>query len=293
MSVHKEGARIRNARKAEGSPEVLQMSPFDCRMWDLHDRLDHLINESTCRAELESFQKHGQLVPALGRRLHGDPTHKVELIYGARRLFCARHLNIPLKVELREIADRDALVAMDVENRLRTDISPYERGRSYLRWLRTGHFRSQDEIAHSLKISGSQVCRLLKLAQLPSVILDVFENPADIFEGWGLELTQALEDPARRAATISKARELGAMQPRLNPREAYRTLLAASAPGRKIKPPAHDEVVKSEDGDPLFRIRYQRNSIAIVLPVTRVGAAPLERIRCAVRTALSAEPQAV
>jgi ParB-like chromosome segregation protein Spo0J len=67
-------------------------------------------------------------VPALGRPLHGDLEFDVEIIYGARRLFVARHLNMPLQVELREMSDREALVAMDIENRLRTDISPYERG---------------------------------------------------------------------------------------------------------------------------------------------------------------------
>ena len=158
--------------------KLLSVNPFRACMWSLHDRCDRHVNEQTCRAEIESFETRGQLVPALGRPLRDDPDHDVELIYGARRLFVARHLNRSLLVDVREMSDREAIVAMDVENRQRTDISSYERGVSYARWLRNGHFGSQEDIARALRISSSQVSRLLRLAKLPSVILGAFTSPA-------------------------------------------------------------------------------------------------------------------
>ena len=69
---------------------VVAMNPFECRMWDLPDRLGMQVSEESCKAEIESFVKHGQLIPALGRPLSADPTHKVELIYGARRHCASR-----------------------------------------------------------------------------------------------------------------------------------------------------------------------------------------------------------
>jgi ParB family chromosome partitioning protein len=135
-----------------------------------------------------------------------DPSHDIELIYGARRLFVARHLNKSLQVELRELSDREAIVWMDIENRHRKDISPYERGLSYARWLQKGHLQSQEEIGRALKVSSSQVSRLLKLARLPSAIVAAFGSPIEICEGWGLELIEALEDPSRRQATMQAAR---------------------------------------------------------------------------------------
>ena len=77
----------------EGSDvqQIVSVNPFRCRMWDLHDRLEHLIVEDNCREEISSVSRHGQQVAALGRRLRGDPDHDVELICGARRLFVARH----------------------------------------------------------------------------------------------------------------------------------------------------------------------------------------------------------
>ena len=173
---------------------VVEVNPFKCRVWELHDRLDGYLTEESCKKEIESLSRQGQLIPALGRPLRGDPQCDVEIIYGSRRLFVARLLNQNLKVDLRELSDREAIVAMDIENRHRTDISPYERGLSYLRWLGGKQFQSQEEIAHTLKISTAQVSRLVKLARLPAVIVAAFENPIHIRESWGLELVDAWED---------------------------------------------------------------------------------------------------
>jgi ParB family chromosome partitioning protein len=250
-------------------------------MWPLHDRLESRVTEETCKAETESFARHGQLLPALGRELRGDPDYDIELIYGARRLFVARQLNKPLLVEVRAIADREAIVAMDIENRQRLDISPYERALSYARWLRGGHFRSQDDLARSLNVSSSQVSRLLKLARMPSAIVAAFGNPTEICEGWGLELIDVLDDPQRRQATLDRARLIGAREKRPPARDVYRQLLTATVRRRRVPSSALDEVVKDTNGTPLFRIRHQTNAIAVVIPLQTVKAGALERIRTA------------
>jgi ParB family transcriptional regulator, chromosome partitioning protein len=271
---------------------VLSVDPFRCRMWNLHDRLEHHVDENTCKAEIESFLKHGQLVPALGRRLRNDPTHDVELIYGARRLFVARHLIRPLLVELRDLSDEEGIIAMDIENRHRLDISPYERGMSYQRWLRSGYFKSQDDIARALKVSASQVSRLVKLAQLPSVVVAAFRSPMEICETWALNLTAVLEDPQRRVQTCARARAFAATEPRPPAREIYRQLLSASVPGRKARPRRRDEVVNGRNGKPLFRIRQQINTIALLLPVDRISDRCLAQIRAAVSSVIEADAPA-
>jgi ParB family transcriptional regulator, chromosome partitioning protein len=266
--------------------EIVSVSPFRCRMWDLHDRLDQFVDECTCHTEIYSFVHHGQQVPTLGRRLSGDPAYDIELIFGARRLFIARHLNVELLVELREMTDRDAIVAMDIENRQRRDISPYERGLSFARCLRAGHFASQEDLAKALKVSQSQVSRLLALARLPSVIVDAFRSPLEIREGWGADFNAALELPERRAVTIARARALTAISPRPSAIDVYQELVAAGVPGRKIRTRPHDEVVTSADGTPLFRIRVQEKTIALLLPIDRTSVEALDAVRDAVRNAL-------
>ena len=61
-------------------PSFVAMNPFRCRMWEFHDRLEAHISEQTCRDEIESFSRHGQFVPVLGRTLHGDPSYEAELV---------------------------------------------------------------------------------------------------------------------------------------------------------------------------------------------------------------------
>lgn len=257
------------------------MNPFDCRLWDLHDRLDDFVTAETCSSEIESFSRYGQLVPTLGRPLKNDPDHKVELIYGARRLFVARYLNMPLKVDLRPLSDREAIVAMDIENRQRKDICPYERGSSFLKWIHHGHFKSQDEIARALKISASQVSRLISLARLPTVIVEAFTDPAEMCEGWGLEIASALEDSEKRRAIIDSARSLIRRTPRLHGREVCQALLSAVSPGKKPRLKRRDEVVSSGKGIPLFRVQYRSRSIALQVPLSKLSKESVEQIRLA------------
>jgi ParB family chromosome partitioning protein len=260
---------------------IITADPFKCRIWKLHDRFSGEITVQTCKAEIDSFATNGQIVPVLGRRVHDDPDCEIELIYGARRLFAARHLKIPLLVDLREVSDREGLVAMDIENRQRQDISPYERGLSYKRWLSSGLFESQDDISRALSISASQVSRLLQLARLPAVVVGAFRTPTEIRENWGLNLVEALDDPQRRASTIRSARNLATVSPRPQARDVIRKLLSFSARGRKPKVEPHDRVVRSNDGTPLFRIRYLNNAVALVFSAEKLSSEARARVEAA------------
>lgn len=265
-------------RVQRAADTIISVDPFRCRPWALHDRLDEQITAESCRDEIESVRKHGQLVPALGRKLQNEPMYEVEVVCGARRLFVARYLKVALRIELREMTDRDAIVAMDIENRQRQDISAYERGLSYARWLREGYFSSQEDIASALKISGSQVSRLLKIARLPPVVLNAFPNVGDICESWGLEIAAALEDAEKRGPTISVAREISRGEQRFAAPEVRRRLLMANAPGRKPAARRRPEVVLDDDGSPLFRVRHECASVALLLPLERISAPYLKEI---------------
>ncbi len=272
----------------EPEATVVLISPFRCRMWALHDRLESDITEESCKAELGSFQRHGQLVPVLGRRLRNDAHHDVELIYGARRLFVARHLNMPLRVELRNLDDRAAIVAMDIENRQRTDISPYERGLSYARWLSQGHFTSQANLAKALKISTAQLSRLLSLSRLPREILDAFGSPLQICEGWGAELCAAVDDARRAPAVLAKALAISQFNPRPPAAETYRLLLEVTSREPR-RPPVRrrEERVLAADGRTLFRIRRLRRAVALVIRSGDVAHDCIDRVEREILDALT------
>jgi ParB family chromosome partitioning protein len=264
---------------------AITVSPFRCRVWSLHSRLDESLTEESCKAEIESFEKHGQLIPALGRRLRGDREYDVELIYGARRLFVCRLLSQPLLVELRDVSDRDGIIAMDLENRLRKDVSAYERALSYARWLREGHFKSASELAGALHVSHAQVSRLLKMARLPPAVVGAFESPTEICEAWGERLGRLLEHSNTESRVLGAARVIAAVVPRLPAQDVYERLCAAAKLPRTR---AGQRIVKDVDGKELFRVRHRRGLVMFNVPLDVLSQGLLDEIERAI--AVVADP---
>jgi ParB family transcriptional regulator, chromosome partitioning protein len=240
-------------------------------------------------AEIQSLKEHGQMIPVLGRPLHGHPQYDVELIYGARRLFAARLVQQPLIVELREMSDQAAIIALDLENRHRQDLSPYEWGLSYARWLRAGHFDCQDEMARALQVSAAHVSRLLKLARLPSIVVNAFGTGAQIREAWGLELMDVLSDSARRQPVLRAARAISGSASRPAASEVFGRLLTAGTRNRCLRAAPRDVVIKDLRGAPLFRIRRQSSSTIYLLPEERMSALLLEQIERAITKILAGQ----
>jgi len=264
------------AGKRLGSTAVIELDPFECRVWASHDRPEEELTEANCRAEMEHIRNHGQAVPAIGRPIANDPNWKAEIICGARRLFIARQLGIPLRVELRELTDREAFAVMDGENRLRKDLSHYARGVSYASALRGKLFKSQRELARSLGISVAQVTRCLKVAKLPAIVVDAFPKSADIREGWGIALHDACGSDGVRAALMARARRLAEMQPRLAPEVVYRKLIRGLGP-RGARVP--DEVIRDpRTHKAVCRIRERPGTLWLGFPKGTVDRGKRARI---------------
>jgi ParB/RepB/Spo0J family partition protein len=270
LARHVKGAAQGTQTRHESPPSPLFVNPFRCRMWERHDRLEEYISEATCRDEIASIQEHGQLVPVLARKCSGSPGVDYELIYGARRLFVARHLGIPLLVDVRSVSDQEATVYIDIENRHRKDISPYERGRSFAQWLRAGLYANQRELARHLQISAAQVSRLLKLARLPSVIVSAFDTPMSICETWADDLWKVWDDPRTRDQVLARARLERRSAERRDAQTVFHLLThvyGANSAGRPAKMRrGRDEIGLDSAGKPLFRIKFYRKSVAFVFP---------------------------
>jgi ParB family chromosome partitioning protein len=251
-------------------------------MWRGHERLEDCIDEESCNAEIDSFSRYGQQSPVLGRQLVDDEKHDCELVYGARRLFVARHLKVLLSVEVRELTDREAIIALDIENRQRKELSPYERGRAFRMWIESGIVASQDELARALNISASQVSRLIKLADLPTDIVNAFSSPVEICETWGRNLMDLWDDPKKKQALRATAQGI-AKEPQRRPAAAvFRRLVAAAGESRNlagVQTERHDEVIKDGEGRPLFRVRRHRTDTALLLPTSAMSSGVLAEIK--------------
>lgn len=243
-----------------------QVEPARCSLWQFHERLGDEVSVGSCRELITSIQRHGQRHPALGRRVAGAAGVTIELVYGARRLFAAAQLGVKLLVDVRELDDRAAVVEMEIENRLRTDISPYERGMSYRRWLNARLFASQSELAKALGVSEAQVSRLLRYAELPAAVVGAFDTVQSIREEWASVLAKICQDPACRPGVLRRAREVSRGEQRWPPQVVYRRLVsAARLNGRETTRP-RDEVVTSPSGKPIYRVAVRAKTVHFIVP---------------------------
>jgi ParB/RepB/Spo0J family partition protein len=238
------------------------VNPARCRLWEMHSRLGEQVDIHTCSTLLNSMKLHGQKQPVLARRITSVDGCEFELIYGARRLFVAQQLGVDLLVECKELDDRTALIEMDIENRVREDISAYERGISYRRWLNAGHFANQTMLAKSLGVSAAQICRLLKYAELPTVVVAAFASPHEIREEWAGTLAKHCQDAAKRTEILARARAARFLT---SPRSAQATFESLLSGARRSVKGVSDKVIRSSNGVPLFRVAFKSKTVHLVI----------------------------
>ena len=265
---------------------IEQVEPADCTLWQLHQRSGEELSEDSCKELIASMQRHGQLHPALGRKPDGETGAGIELIYGGRRLFAAKRLGIKLLVDVRSLDDRAAIVEMELENRLRTDITPYERGMSYRHWLNAGVFASQSELAREIGVSEAQVSKLLRYAELPAAVVAAFDSVRSIREEWAVALAKLCGDPHRRPGLVRRAREFGRSEQPHSPEIVFRRLVSDDSLRGRATTEKGDEVVRSSSGRPIYRIVVRSSTIHFILPRTSISEDLLRQLKCQVTTIL-------
>ena len=163
------------------------VDPARCRMWVGHNRDYAALNEERCRDLIESLKAQGkQEVPALVRRVRGDPDFDFEVVCGARRHWSVSWLrshNYPdfrFLIEVRDLTDEEAFRLSDLENRAREDISDFERARDYLRALDHYYEGRQNLMADRINVTTSWLSRYLDLARLPAEVVAAFPSVHDL-----------------------------------------------------------------------------------------------------------------
>lgn len=270
---------------------IEQVEPADCTLWQFHQRGGEELSDGSCKDLIDSMQRHGQRHPVLGRRPEGK-TGAVELIYGARRLFAATRLGIPLRVDVRTLDDRAAIVEMEIENRLRTDITPYERGMSYRHWLNARVFASQCELARELGVSEAQVSRLLRYAELPAAVVGAFDSVRSIREEWAVALAKLCQDPHRRPGLVRRAREFARADRQQEPGVVFRRLISEDSLRAQPASKRDEEIVRSSTGRAMYRVAMRPSTVHFILPRAALSDDLLGKLKCELTSFLEKAPPA-
>lgn len=159
------------------------IDPDDAQPWALHNRLYELLTPENCADLINSLRElGGQQEAAVVRerkdRNEGEPRY--EIIAGVRRFFAVKYLreqerrDIKYWIDIRELTDEQAFLLSDQENRVRNDLSEYERARDYAKACDQIYEGNKKVMAQKLGLSEAWLGRLITLGKMPDEIVDAF-----------------------------------------------------------------------------------------------------------------------
>lgn len=145
-------ADLRNRSVIDVPPDLIDHA-------GVRDRLD---TDSEGIAELaESIREYGQQVPVLLRH-SPNVEGRYDVVYGRRRVAAMRLIGQPVKAMVRDLSDRDLVIAQGQENAARKDLSFIEKA-NFARTMRDDGF-DRKVICDALKIDKTLISRMLSIA---------------------------------------------------------------------------------------------------------------------------------
>jgi ParB family chromosome partitioning protein len=279
-------ARIATGKSVADRTEWVD--PAKCRPWRMHNRdLDHLTEES-CRDLIDSFlSAKKQRIPAIVRRLKGDPEYDFEIIAGVRRWWTVKwlrahhHPEFDYLVTIQSVTDEEAFRVSDVENRSRKDISDWERAKEYTVALAEFYENSQSQMAEHLNLSKSWLSRLLDVARLPDEVVWAFADTHDITVRVARDIkpltgdAKALAKMREEAERIAEERETSGAK-LSGPEVAKRLVKATVAPSTKG---AGEKEITGRGGKVILRYTKARGGGLTIKVPPKTGASPSELLK--------------
>ena len=200
--------------RSGGATEVVHVEAFEpsaVRPWRFHNRAGSGMDDAALDALAASIRRDGQQQLGLARRLPPGDGHKVEVIFGVRRLEACRRAGVPWRAEVREAALSDSQCAalMHGENEWTEGVSYLENALQWKAMLDAGVFESQSSLAEELGCHRARVSRALKTASVlfgEAWIERLVRPVMHEFAGRAADrLAAACADEGRRAKAISRA----------------------------------------------------------------------------------------
>lgn len=197
----------------------LMLDPARVRVWGGNARVYSGLSEENCRELIDSIiAEGGQKVPAVVRRIDGDPEYEFEVVAGTRRHFSVSWLrahSYPEMTFLAQVAaldDEAAFRLADLENRARADISDIERAKNYSLALHDHYGGHLTRMAERLRVSKGWLSKMIRVASLPDNVIAAFASPSDIQLKPAYALAQAMGEKGAARAITAKATEIAKKQ---------------------------------------------------------------------------------
>lgn len=152
----------------------------------------------------DSAEAFSELVAAIGERGQDSPilvrphptaNGRYQIVFGHRRFRAAKHLGRPVRAVVKELSDKDHVVAQGQENSARENLSFIERAVFAQKLCDLGHGR--ETVQSSLSVDAPMLTRMLSVTKrVPDIIIETIGAAKGVGRDRWLELTALIEQPS-------------------------------------------------------------------------------------------------
>ena len=244
---------------------VIELDPHSIEAAGMSDRLE---TDADADGSLRnSIAEYGQQVPVLVRP-HPLKEGRYQIVYGRRRVLAMCDLGQPVKALIRDLDDRELVLAQGQENTARRDLSFIEKV-NFARQLQDAGY-DRKVICDALSVDKTLISRMLSVADRlsPELIAGIGAAPSVGRDRW-LALVDLVEATETDPGTLLAMVTLNTASDRSDDRfQAAWGYLAGVLARRKALP---DESVReaqrlyTKDGVPIGQARYDQNFCTLKL----------------------------
>ena len=252
---------------------IIDIDPKLIDAGGLQDRLEMDPDEDARLAE--SLRTYGQQVPVLVRP-HPETPGRYQIVYGRRRVLALRDLDLPVRAMVRELDDRELVLAQGQENTARRDLSFIEKC-NFARQMQTAGY-NRKIICDALNIDKTLISRMLSVAErIPEQVLAAIGSAPSIGRDRWLKLADALEagewtgTEAAAMATGERSDErFDAVLKAVTVLERRSGEAGDDPEARRAKPQPEVQILRGSDGQKIGR--FQRKRTSSTFTIERGGA---------------------
>ena len=217
---------------------IFSVDPRRVRPWRFHNRADSWYTRERCQDLIDSIARDEQQVPAVARKVTGDPDHDYELIYGMRRRYACEVLGKKLKIRVIDADDTRAAVLMHIENADRQDITPMERALSFQTQIEAKVFATQEALSEAIGLSKGQVAKMLKAAHLVrhTPIGALFPDKSAVPIEQSYKLATLMDRPGAKEVVLKAAQNLRKGDQEREPSAILKVLIESLDRSKKFEP---------------------------------------------------------
>ena len=243
---------------------LIEIDPTQIDAGGLQDRLE---SDSAEDAALrDSIAEYGQQVPVLVRP-HPEHEGRYQIVYGRRRVLALRDLGRPVKALVRQLDDRDLIIAQGQENTARRDLSFIEKASFARQMLEAGYDRKI--IGDTLSMDKTLISRMISVAEriAPDIVQAIGAAPSIGRDRW-LALADAISEGEHEAHEIIALINLSgaaSSDTRFEVALAYASRRSArsQASVKEASTPATLQAVRALNGQPLAQAARRGGRLVI------------------------------